>query len=40
MSSLEKRVAGLEKVVDEMKHGLAMPTKGIFGPECAGNTCC
>lgn len=40
MSSLEKRVDGLERVLDEMSHDFAISTRRISGTDSGGNTCC
>ncbi|KAL3631083.1 hypothetical protein CASFOL_024067 [Castilleja foliolosa] len=40
MSSLEKRVDGLEKVLDEMSHDFAISTRRISGPDNYNSTCC
>ncbi|KAL2547336.1 ARM repeat superfamily protein [Forsythia ovata] len=40
MNSLEERVNGLEKVLDEMSHGLAISTRRIPTSDSTGNTCC
>ncbi|KAG8366234.1 hypothetical protein BUALT_Bualt17G0055300 [Buddleja alternifolia] len=40
MSSLEKRVDGLEKVLDEMSQDLAISTRRIPNTHFEGNTCC
>ncbi|XP_022868351.1 TORTIFOLIA1-like protein 4 [Olea europaea var. sylvestris] len=40
MNSLEKRVNGLEKVLDEMSHDLAVSTRRTPSSDSSGNTCC
>ncbi|KAK4402878.1 TORTIFOLIA1-like protein 4 [Sesamum angolense] len=40
MSSLEKRVDGLERVLDEMSHDFAISTRRMSGTDSGGNTCC
>ncbi|KAK6160111.1 hypothetical protein DH2020_003492 [Rehmannia glutinosa] len=40
MSSLQKRVDGLEKVLDEMSQGFAISTRRISATDSGGNTCC
>ncbi|KAI3467442.1 hypothetical protein Pfo_024105 [Paulownia fortunei] len=40
LSSLEKRVDGLEKVLDEMSQDFAISTRRISGTDSGGNTCC
>lgn len=40
MNSLEKRVNGLERLLDEMQHDLAITTGRISDPDFAGSTCC
>lgn len=38
MSSLEKRVHGLERMLDEMSHDFGISTRRIS--DCGGNSCC
>lgn len=40
MNSLERRVNGLEKVLDEMSQDLAVSTRRVSSAEAGGNTCC
>lgn len=40
MTSLERRVNGLEQFLDEMSQDLALSTRRISSAEAAGNTCC
>ncbi|KAL8533985.1 hypothetical protein ACS0TY_010124 [Phlomoides rotata] len=40
MSSLEKRVDGLERVLDEISQDYAIPSRRMSGTESGGNTCC
>ncbi|CAI9092796.1 OLC1v1028129C2 [Oldenlandia corymbosa var. corymbosa] len=40
MSSLERRVNGLEKALGGMSHDLAISTAKISNSDAAGNTCC
>lgn len=40
MNSLERRVNGLERSLDEMSHDLAISTRKISNTNDAGNTCC
>ncbi|CAN4124324.1 unnamed protein product [Withania somnifera] len=40
MNSLEKRVNGLERLLDEMQHDLAMTTGRIPNTDFTGSTCC
>ncbi|PHU02729.1 hypothetical protein BC332_27980 [Capsicum chinense] len=40
MNSLEKRVNGLERLLDEMQHDLAITTGRISDTDFTGSTCC
>lgn len=40
MSSLEKRVDGLERVLDEISQDFAIPGRRMSGTENGGNSCC